>query len=111
MTKERELDKSKRLALGFFIGAALLFVALPSPRKERFMEQWGGALGVPFRMGVGGSFDVMAGLTQRAPRWMQRAGLEWSYRLLQEPRRMFKRYLVGNTAFLLLTLKTRRERT
>lgn len=90
-------------------GAAMLFVALPSPRKEHFMEQWGAELGVPFRMGVGGSFDVLAGVTNRAPRCMQRAGLEWSYRLLQEPRRMFRRYLVGNTAFVRLTLSTRRK--
>jgi N-acetylglucosaminyldiphosphoundecaprenol N-acetyl-beta-D-mannosaminyltransferase len=54
-------------------------------------------------MGVGGSFDVVAGVTRRAPRWMQRVGLEWSYRLVQEPRRMFRRYLVGNSRFLLLT--------
>jgi N-acetylglucosaminyldiphosphoundecaprenol N-acetyl-beta-D-mannosaminyltransferase len=85
--------------------ADLLFVAIPSPRKELFLERHGDALGVPFRMGVGGSFDVFAGVTKRAPRWMQATGLEWSYRLLQEPRRMFKRYLVGNSAFLLLTLR------
>lgn len=90
-------------------GAAMLFVALPSPRKEHFMERWGPELGVPFRMGVGGSFDVVAGVTRRAPRWMQRAGLEWCYRLLQEPRRMFRRYLVGNTAFVRLTLAARRR--
>lgn len=86
-------------------GADMLFLAIPSPRKELFLGGYGSVLGVPFRMGVGGSFDVYAGVTKRAPRWMQRAGLEWFYRLLQEPRRMLKRYLVGNTAFVLLTLK------
>ena len=91
-------------------GAKLLFVALPSPRKEHFLERHGDSLGVPFRMGVGGSFDVLAGVTRRAPRWMQRAGLEWLYRLAQEPRRMFRRYLVGNTRFVLLTLRTRAGR-
>jgi N-acetylglucosaminyldiphosphoundecaprenol N-acetyl-beta-D-mannosaminyltransferase len=64
-------------------------------------------LGVPFRMGVGGSFDVLAGKTRRAPRWMQRLGFEWLFRLLQEPRRLLRRYLVGNTAFVVLTLRAR----
>lgn len=82
----------------------LLFVAMPTPRKEYFLAEHLGALGVPFVMGVGGSFDIIAGLTRRAPRWMQRAGLEWMYRLLQEPRRMFRRYLVGNIRFILITL-------
>jgi N-acetylglucosaminyldiphosphoundecaprenol N-acetyl-beta-D-mannosaminyltransferase len=87
--------------------ADLLFVALPSPRKELFMEGYATELGVPFRMGVGGSFDVMAGRTTRAPRWAQRIGMEWAFRLLQEPRRMARRYLVGNTAFVLLTIRRR----
>jgi N-acetylglucosaminyldiphosphoundecaprenol N-acetyl-beta-D-mannosaminyltransferase len=85
--------------------ADLLFVALPSPRKELFLEGYGEALGVPFRMGVGGSFDVMAGRTARAPRWMQQIGMEWAYRLVQEPRRMARRYLIGNSAFVVLTLR------
>lgn len=89
--------------------ADLLFLAIPSPRKELFLGEYGEALGVPFRMGVGGSFDVFVGVTKRAPKWMQRSGLEWSYRLLQEPRRMFKRYLVGNGAFVLLTLRWMRK--
>ncbi len=105
-TPEQEADVVADVAAS---GAAMLFVALPSPRKEHFLQQWGTQLGVPFRMGVGGSFDVMAGVTRRAPWWMQRAGLEWSYRLLQEPRRMFTRYLVGNTAFVWLVLAARRR--
>lgn len=79
-----------------------LFVALPSPRKERFLEEHLAELGVPFAMGVGGSFDVVAGLVRRAPNWVQQAGLEWCWRLAQEPRRLLRRYLVGNTRFLLL---------
>ena len=82
----------------------LLFVAMPTPRKEFLLAEHLDALGVPFVMGVGGSFDIIAGLTKRAPGWMQRAGLEWMYRLLQEPRRMFRRYLVGNIRFILITL-------
>jgi N-acetylglucosaminyldiphosphoundecaprenol N-acetyl-beta-D-mannosaminyltransferase len=56
-------------------------------------------------MGVGGSFDVVAGYVKRAPKWMQKKGLEWLYRVYQEPRRMFKRYLVGNTKFIRLILR------
>jgi N-acetylglucosaminyldiphosphoundecaprenol N-acetyl-beta-D-mannosaminyltransferase len=77
----------------------ILFLGFGTPAKEYFMHRHYQALGVPFVMGVGGSFDVFAGLVSRAPRWMQRAGLEWAFRLGQEPRRMWKRYLVGNTRF------------
>ena len=83
----------------------LLFLAIPSPRKEFWLAEHLPALGVPFAMGVGGSFDVLAGKIKRAPAWVQRLGCEWVYRLAQEPRRMWKRYLVGNTAFMWLTLK------
>lgn len=86
-------------------GARLLFVAMPSPRKEYFIADQADRLGPIFTMGVGGSFDVWAGLTRRAPLWMQRAGLEWFYRLLQEPRRMWRRYLVGNFRFVVLVLR------
>ena len=83
----------------------LLFLAIPSPRKEFWLAEHLPALGVPFAMGVGGSFDVLAGKVKRAPKWVQRIGCEWVYRLVQEPRRMWKRYLVGNTAFMWLTIK------
>jgi N-acetylglucosaminyldiphosphoundecaprenol N-acetyl-beta-D-mannosaminyltransferase len=92
-------------------GASVLFVAMPSPRKEIFLSRHLDALGVPFAMGVGGSFDIVAGVTKRAPQWMRRAGLEWSYRLIQEPRRMFRRYLVGNSRFVLLTLRAMSRRS
>lgn len=83
-------------------GARMLFVAITSPKKEKFINQWKAALGVDFVMGVGGTFDVVAGKVKRAPLWMQRAGLEWLFRLLQEPRRMFARYLVTNSKFALM---------
>lgn len=85
----------------------LLFVAMPSPKKEQFLARHRAVLRVPFVMGVGGSFDVVAGLTRRAPGWMQRNGLEWAYRLRQEPRRMAKRYIVGNTRFIVLVTRER----
>lgn len=78
----------------------LLFVAVSSPKKEIFLRRWKTELQVPFVMGVGGTFDIAAGLTTRAPRWMQRCGLEWFYRLLQEPGRMWRRYLVDDLAFI-----------
>lgn len=80
-------------------GADMLFVAISSPIKERFIANYRDRLGVPFLMGVGGSFDVVSGRVTRAPEWMQRHGLEWLYRVLQEPRRMWRRYLVTNTIF------------
>lgn len=88
-------------------GPDILFVGMSSPRKELFIERNISRLGVRFVMGVGGSFDVMAGFTRRAPLWMQKAGLEWLFRLGQEPGRMWKRYLFGNAAFILRVLKQR----
>jgi N-acetylglucosaminyldiphosphoundecaprenol N-acetyl-beta-D-mannosaminyltransferase len=86
-------------------GPDILFVGISSPKKEYWLAENLTALNVPFVMGVGGSFDVLAGKVRRAPRWMQKAGLEWLYRVLQEPRRMWKRYLVGNTKFILLVIR------
>jgi N-acetylglucosaminyldiphosphoundecaprenol N-acetyl-beta-D-mannosaminyltransferase len=77
----------------------LLFVAISSPRKEQFLAAFQARMKVPFAMGVGGTFDVVVGRTRRAPRWMQRTGLEWFYRFLQEPRRMFRRYFVDSLPF------------
>lgn len=83
----------------------ILFLGFGTPAKEYFMHRRYRELGVPFVMGVGGTFDVFAGLVRRAPQWMQRCGLEWAFRLVQEPRRMWKRYLVGNTRFAALVAR------
>lgn len=80
--------------------ADMLFVGISSPKKEIFMAKHEATLEVPVIHGVGGSFDVLAGVVKRAPKSWQNLGLEWLYRLLQEPRRMWKRYLVTNTLFL-----------
>lgn len=80
----------------------MLFVGMPSPFKEVWCAQHRVALGVPLVMGVGGSFDVLAGHVRRAPRWLQTIGLEWSWRLVMEPRKMWKRYLVTNVVFMWL---------
>ena len=80
--------------------ADILFVAMTSPKKERFLARWHGAMNVPVCHGVGGSFDVLAGKVRRAPDSWQRFGLEWLYRVKQEPRRLWKRYLVTNSVFV-----------
>jgi N-acetylglucosaminyldiphosphoundecaprenol N-acetyl-beta-D-mannosaminyltransferase len=85
--------------------ADLLFVAISSPKKEQFLGRYQGEMKVPFAMGVGGTFDVAVGKVKRAPVWMQKTGLEWFYRFLQEPRRMFKRYFIDDMAFFGLLIK------
>jgi N-acetylglucosaminyldiphosphoundecaprenol N-acetyl-beta-D-mannosaminyltransferase len=80
--------------------ADIVFIAMTSPRKEQFLAQWSRSLDVPVWHGVGGSFDVAAGKVERAPMLWQRLGLEWLYRVKQEPRRLWKRYLVTNTLFV-----------
>jgi N-acetylglucosaminyldiphosphoundecaprenol N-acetyl-beta-D-mannosaminyltransferase len=83
----------------------LLFVALETPAKELFLARHRHRLRLPFVMGVGGAFDVLAGERRRAPGWMRSAGLEWLYRLAQDPRRLARRYVVGNTRFVVLVLR------
>ena len=88
--------------------ASMLFVAIPSPQKEYFINQYRESLkDVMLLMGVGGSFDVISGKVKRAPRWMQDNGFEWLFRLIQEPRKMWKRYLIGNLEFLFLLIKNK----
>ena len=83
----------------------ILFIGLPSPAKELFMEKYKSSLNVKYTLGVGGYFDILAGKTKRAPEWMQYRGLEWFYRFIQEPKRMWRRYMVGNFKFVQLILK------
>lgn len=81
-------------------GADCLFIAMPTPQKERFLAAHRDRLNTPFIMGVGGSLDVIAGKVQRAPQRWQALGCEWLYRVYQEPRRMWWRYAKTNTIFL-----------
>lgn len=83
-------------------GADLLFCALPTPRKEVFLDRWFAETGARFAMGVGGAFDVVAGVRRRAPPWLQEAGLEWFYRFAQEPVRLGRRTFVDQGTYLLL---------
>ena len=80
----------------------MLFVGMPSPFKETWCERHRAALDVPVIMVVGGTFDVLAGYVRRAPGWMQSLGLEWLWRLLMEPRKMWRRYLVTNSEYMWL---------
>jgi N-acetylglucosaminyldiphosphoundecaprenol N-acetyl-beta-D-mannosaminyltransferase len=83
-------------------GADCLFIGLPTPNKERFLHVHRHRLGVPFIMGVGGGIDILAGHVARAPTLVQRFGLEWLYRIYQEPQRMWWRYLSTNAAFAVM---------
>lgn len=85
--------------------ADLLFVGMSTPKKELFIQRWGRETGVPVCHGVGGSFDVYAGKLARAPQSWQRLGLEWFHRLLQEPHRLWRRYLTTNSIFAYLLMR------
>ncbi|MDX1271107.1 WecB/TagA/CpsF family glycosyltransferase [Bizionia paragorgiae] len=105
--KEEEQDIAREIANS---GANMLFVAISSPTKENFLYNNKVLLkNVNFIMGVGGSFDVVSGKVKRAPEWMQKSGLEWFYRFAQEPQRMWKRYLVGNSKFIGLVINEKRK--
>ncbi|MFJ9151217.1 WecB/TagA/CpsF family glycosyltransferase [Streptomyces sp. NPDC102270] len=86
-------------------GAQMLFLGMTSPKKEIFTAAYGAQTGARVVHGVGGSFDILAGVTKRAPASWQRFGVEWLYRALQEPRRLGRRYVTTNTAFLLMTAR------
>lgn len=83
----------------------LLFVAMPTPFKDVFCQRHRDRLDVPVIVGVGGSFDVLAGAIARAPKTVQSLGLEWAWRLAMEPRKLWKRYLVTNSEFIWLVLR------
>ncbi len=102
-TEDEASARADRIRAG---GADILFVGMGVPRQENFLEEQWDRLGVGMAIGVGGSFDVLAGLHSRAPLWMQKAGMEWFFRLVQEPRRLFTRYLTTNSRFVWLLLWT-----
>ncbi len=104
----KEEDESEIVSDMVASGADMMFVAFSSPKKEYWINKYLNEVHIPFVMGVGGSFDVVAGVTDRAPKWMQNHGLEWFYRFIQEPRRLWNRYIIGNWKFVLYTYKTKR---
>lgn len=83
----------------------VLWVGLTAPKQEKWIGSNLDRLDVPVSIGVGAAFDFVAGSVRRAPNWIQKIGLEWFYRLCQEPKRLWKRYLIGNTIFIWLVLK------
>jgi N-acetylglucosaminyldiphosphoundecaprenol N-acetyl-beta-D-mannosaminyltransferase len=83
----------------------IVWVGLSTPKQEYWMAQHVGRLQAPALIGIGAAFDFHAGLKRQAPRWMQRSGLEWFFRLSTEPRRLGKRYLTNNPAFVWLALQ------
>ena len=103
-----EEDESEIVSDMVASSADMMFVAFSSPKKEYWINKYLNEIHIPFVMGVGGSFDVVAGVTDRAPKWMQNHGLEWFYRFIQEPRRLWNRYIIGNWRFVLYTYKTKR---
>ena len=81
-------------------GADVIWVGLGSPKQDIWMMRYRPVLRAPLLIGVGAAFDMLAGVKSQAPRWMQRSGLEWVFRLAQEPRRLGRRYLVYNPLFV-----------
>lgn len=88
----------------------ILWIGLGCPKQEIWMYEHQKKLNVPVMVGVGQAFDILAGVKPRAPRWMQNAGLEWLYRLIHEPHRLWKRYLIYNPWFIWLVLKEQLHR-
>jgi N-acetylglucosaminyldiphosphoundecaprenol N-acetyl-beta-D-mannosaminyltransferase len=95
-------EAAARVALIHASRADILFVGMGVPLQEYFLDEHWDRLGVGVAIAVGGSFDVLAGQRARAPRWVQNVGMEWLFRLVQEPRRLFARYFVTNTQFVYL---------
>jgi N-acetylglucosaminyldiphosphoundecaprenol N-acetyl-beta-D-mannosaminyltransferase len=83
----------------------ILWVGLGSPKQDYWMFEHRARLKVPVMIGVGAAFDFLSGVKKQEPRWMQRSGLEWSFRLCSEPKRLWKRYLIGNSKFIYYLLK------
>ncbi len=102
LTPEEEAQLSVRIAAS---GADIVWVGLSTPKQERWMSEHIGRLTAPVLVGVGAAFDFHAGRKRQAPRWMQGAGLEWFYRLLTEPRRLWRRYLINNPRFVWRVLR------
>ena len=89
----------------------ILFVAFGAPKQEYWIYDHGLQLSVPVCIGVGGSFEIVGGVVPRAPQWTQNIGCEWLYRLCREPRRMWRRYLIGNLEFAAIVVRQRIRRS
>ena len=105
--ENNEVELAKILSLINATNANILAVALGTPKQEKWIYKNYKELGVPVSMGVGGTFEFISGMVKRAPIWMQKIGLEWFWRLMMEPGRLWKRYLVHDMKFFWLVLKQR----
>jgi len=106
----RDMTKSEKQYIANRINAArpdVVWVGLGTPKQDLWMGEFRGKLEAPVLIAVGAAFNFHAGRLAQAPPWMQRAGLEWLYRLLREPRRLWRRYLIGNQRFIWLLLRHR----
>ncbi len=97
--EEREVDRLVNAA-----DPDIVWVGLGAPKQDRWMAAHRGALKAPVLIGVGAAFDMLAGTVTRAPRFLQRTGCEWMFRLAQEPRRLTRRYLESNTKFAMMVI-------
>ena len=99
----RPLNAAERRRLQELVRNAqpdILWVGLSTPKQETWMAEYRDLLGIPVLIGVGAAFDFLTGRTSQAPRWMREHGLEWLFRLATEPRRLWRRYLIGGSRFL-----------
>jgi N-acetylglucosaminyldiphosphoundecaprenol N-acetyl-beta-D-mannosaminyltransferase len=109
LTEREKQDVAARIEA---TNADVLWVGLSTPKQERWMAEYRERLRVPVMLGVGAAFDFHTGRVKRAPSWMRENGLEWLFRLLMEPRRLWRRYLIGGSQFVwnnsleLLRIKT-----
>jgi N-acetylglucosaminyldiphosphoundecaprenol N-acetyl-beta-D-mannosaminyltransferase len=106
----RALSADEKVEIAAMIDAAapdIVWVGLSTPKQERWMHEFRPLLSAPVLVGVGAAFDMHAGRLPQAPAWMQRSGLEWLYRLLREPRRLWRRYLNNNPRFVIGVLRQR----
>ncbi|MDU0403270.1 N-acetylglucosaminyldiphosphoundecaprenol N-acetyl-beta-D-mannosaminyltransferase [Lactococcus lactis] len=94
--EENEEEVEKILQMIIKSNVDILIVGLGAPKQEKFIFKYHDRLNVPISLGLGASLDFEAGNIKRAPKWMQKSGLEWLFRITQDPRRMFKRYIIDD---------------
>ena len=102
---DREKDKDNVIKMINSSNADILLVAFGAPLQEKWIDENCSQLNVKVQMGVGGLFDFFSGQNKRAPKWMREIGIEWVFRIMQEPKRLWKRYVIGNPVFLYRVVK------
>jgi len=109
--EENEIENSKVLAAINEAKPDILLVGLGAPKQENWIYRYYEELNIPISIGIGVSFEFIAGIVKRAPLWMQRCGFEWLWRLIQEPKRLWKRYLIYDMEFFILLIKAKFQKT